>query len=81
MGERPEALRRPRVRRRTPEGSEEVLLRSWQLANDKEAWEKAMYRAILGGVSLRGVTNLGTFPSKNLLFSKSKSKSGSESIL
>lgn len=54
-----EAARRPRVRRRTPEGSEEVLLKSWQLATDREAWEAAMYRAILGGVSLRSVPNLG----------------------
>jgi len=59
VGERQEVLRRPRVRRRTPEGSAEVLLKSWQLATDKEAWETAMYRAILGGVSLRGVTDLG----------------------
>jgi putative transposase len=56
---RREAARRPRVRRRTPGGSEEVLLKSWQMAGDREAWEAAMCRAILGGVSLRGVTNLG----------------------
>ncbi|MGF1453215.1 MAG: hypothetical protein ACFB21_14195, partial [Opitutales bacterium] len=59
VGERQEALRRPWVRRRTSEGTAEVLLKSWQLATDKEAWETAMYRAILGGGNLRSVTDLG----------------------
>lgn len=51
-----ESLRRPRVRRRLENGgSEEALLKSWQLASDPGEWEEAMMRAVLCGVSTRKV--------------------------
>lgn len=55
---RPEKLHRPRVRRKTATGSEEMLLKSWQMAQDPAEWEEAMYRAILCGVSTRKVASL-----------------------
>ena len=58
QGER-ESLKRPRVRRETEDGSEEVALKSWQLARDPTQWEEAMVRAVLCGVSCRGVSQLG----------------------
>lgn len=57
QGER-ESLKRPRVRRETEDGSEEVALKSWQLARDPTQWEEAMVRAVLCGVSCRGVSQL-----------------------
>lgn len=53
-----ERLRRPRVRRETATGSEEVTLKSWALAKDPQQWEEAMYRAVLCGVSTRNVSSL-----------------------
>lgn len=53
-----EEVRRPRVRRSRPVGSEEVALKSWQLARDPEEWEQAMMRAILCGVSTRNIAAL-----------------------
>jgi putative transposase len=55
---RKEILRRPRVRRQTATGSEEVTLKSWTLAKDPQQWEEAMYRAVLCGVSTRNVSSL-----------------------
>jgi transposase-like protein len=51
---RPEAASRPRVRRKTVEGSVEVHLKSWKAAQDPDEWEEALKRAILCGVSTRG---------------------------
>lgn len=53
-----EAMKRPRVRRRTEQGSAEVDLNSWKLAQDCDEWEKAMMRATLCGVSTRKVSAL-----------------------
>lgn len=53
-----EDLTRPRVRQRNSKGSEEVLLKTWQLARDPEQWEQAMMRAVLCGVSTRKVSLL-----------------------
>ena len=55
---RREKLKRPRVRRATGHGSEEQALKSWRAAQDPEEWEKAMMRAILCGVSCRGMGKL-----------------------
>jgi len=57
QGER-QSLKRPRVRRQSEEGSEEVPLKTWQLARDPEEWEEAMMRAVLCGVSTRKVSQL-----------------------
>ena len=57
QGER-EGLRRPRVRRRTDDGTEERPLKTWALARDPQEWEDAMKRAILCGVSTRKVSQL-----------------------
>ncbi len=54
---REDALR-PRVRRITPTGSEEVTLKSWQHARNSEAWGASVMRAILCGVSTRKVALL-----------------------
>ncbi len=49
-----ESMPRPRVRRRGQQGdSEEVQLKSWNLAQDTDEWEAAMMRAILCGVVSR----------------------------
>lgn len=53
-----EAMARPRVRRETVEGSEEVPLKSWKLAQSPDEWEAAMMRATLCGVSTRDVAAL-----------------------
>lgn len=53
-----EAMKRPRVRRRTEVGSVEVDLESWKLAQDAEEWEASMIRAILCGVSTRNISAL-----------------------
>ena len=55
---RREELKRPRVRRKKGEGSEEVTLKAWQLARDPEEWEDTMMRAILCGASTRKVSQL-----------------------
>lgn len=55
---RRESLRRPRVRRHSEEGSEEVPLKTWALARDRQEWEDAMKQAILCGVSTRKVAQL-----------------------
>ena len=57
QGER-QRLKRPRVRRKTEDGSEEAALKSRQLARDPAEWEEAMKRAVLCGVSCRGVSQL-----------------------
>jgi len=50
-----EPMRRPRVRDIRPDGgSDEVLLKSWKLAQSPEEWEAATMRGILCGVSTRG---------------------------
>ena len=52
-GRRTEA-KRPRVRRKSGEdASIEVHLKTWQTAQSPDAWEEAMMRAILCGVSTR----------------------------
>ena len=51
---RPEPASRPRVRRKTADGSAEVHLKSWKAAQDPDEWEGALMRAILCGVSTRG---------------------------
>ena len=48
-----ESMSRPRVRRRTPEGPQEVILQSWKAAQDPAEWEEATMRAVLCGVSSR----------------------------
>lgn len=49
-----EPMQRPRVRTRTPDGSsEEVILKSWKLAQSPDEWEAATMRGILCGVSTR----------------------------
>lgn len=54
-----EAMQRPRVRRVRPDaGSEEVILKSWKLAQSPEEWEAATMRAVLCGVSTRDVPAL-----------------------
>lgn len=56
---RREAMDRPRVRRATGGGrTEEVQLRSWQLAQSPDEWEAAMMRAVLCGVSTRSCVRL-----------------------
>jgi transposase-like protein len=50
-----ERMQRPRVRRETGEGSEEVALKSWKAAQSPEEWEAATMRAVLCGVSTRDV--------------------------
>ena len=49
------ALKRPRVRRKGDEGNSsiEVNLKVWKTAQNPDAWEAAMMRAILCGVSTR----------------------------
>ncbi len=57
-GERTEA-KRPRVRYKTGENSSiEVHLKTWETAQSPEAWEDAMMRAILCGVSTRDQKHL-----------------------
>lgn len=54
-----EAMSRPRVRRNKEDGSsEEVTLTSWKLAQSQDAWEEAMMRATLCGVSTRSIPAL-----------------------
>jgi len=54
-----ESMDRPRVRRRHEDGSsEEVSLTSWKLAQSQDAWEEAMIRATLCGVSTRRIASL-----------------------
>lgn len=49
-----EPMRRPRVRGIRPDGgSDEVLLKSWKLAQSPDEWEAATMRGILCGVSTR----------------------------
>lgn len=51
--------RRPRVRRKSEEdASIEVHLKTWQTAQSPDAWEEAMMRAILCGVSTRNQKRL-----------------------
>jgi len=48
------AAKRPRIRRKSGEDSSiEVHLKTWQTAQSPDAWEEAMMRAILCGVSTR----------------------------
>ena len=56
-GERQE-LKRPRVRRRKDQKSEEVSLKIWKLARDPEEWEQAMMPAVLCRVSNRDGSRL-----------------------
>jgi putative transposase len=63
---RKEALKRPRVRKQSGEGSVEVKLVSWQTATDPGQWQAATIRAILGGVSTRDVAGLGEVKVKGL---------------
>lgn len=53
-----ERMPRPRVRRQTSEGTEEVFLQSWKAAQDPAEWEEATMRAVLCGVSSRDVACL-----------------------
>lgn len=53
-----EKLKRPRVRHDGSRGSGEIALKSWRAARDPEEWENAMMRAILCGVSSRGMAKL-----------------------
>ena len=53
MGTERTALKRPRVRRRQDSGSIEVHFKTWKTAQNPDAWENAMMRAILCGVSTR----------------------------
>jgi len=53
-----EELRRSRVRRMSGGGSEEVELKSWQMAQDGKEWEETMMRAVVNGVSMRKVSGL-----------------------
>ena len=53
-----EAMERPRVRTKGPEGSTETALKTWQLAKDPSEWEEAMMRAVLCGVSTRKCAGL-----------------------
>lgn len=51
--------KRPRVRRKSEEdASIEVHLKTWQTAQNPDAWEEAMMRAILCGVSTRNQKRL-----------------------
>ena len=56
---RREALKRPRVRAQSDQGSVEVKLASWQAAKDPAQWQEATMRAVLCGVSTRDVGRLG----------------------
>jgi transposase-like protein len=50
---------RPRIRRKKEDGrSEEASLTSWKLAQSQDAWEAAMMRATLCGVSTRSIPGL-----------------------
>lgn len=63
----PQSATRPRVRRRTSEGlSFEVHLKTWKTAQDPDAWEDAMMRAILCGVSTRDQQRLHESELRNL---------------
>lgn len=56
---RHEPMTRPRVRRKKEgSSSEEVTLTSWKLAQNQDAWEEAMMRATLSGVSTRSIPGL-----------------------
>lgn len=55
---RKEKMVRPRVRRHSDDGTVEVALKSWAAAKDPKEWEEAMQRAILCGVSCRGMADL-----------------------
>jgi transposase-like protein len=55
---RKEKLVRPRVRHRSVDETVEVTLKSWSAAKDPKEWEEAMHRAILCGVSCRGIADL-----------------------
>lgn len=48
-----ESMPRPRVRRRSAESAQEVVLESWKAAQDPAEWEEAVMRAVLCGVSSR----------------------------
>jgi putative transposase len=50
---RKEAIKRPRVREITEQGTQEVTLKTLQAAKDPEEWEAVMMQAILCGVSCR----------------------------
>lgn len=51
---KPEAMNRPRVRRKDADGSEaEHPLETWKAASDPQEWEDALMTAILCGVSTR----------------------------
>ena len=63
---RREALKRPRVREQSDEGSVEVKLASWQTAKDPAQWQEATIRAVLCGVSTRDVGRLGEDEVKGL---------------
>ena len=58
LGKERTALKRPRVRRLQDGGSIEVHLKTWRTAQNPEAWEDAMMRAILCGVSTRNQQRL-----------------------
>lgn len=53
-----ESMVRPRVRRQTASGEEEVLLKSWKAAQDPGEWSEGVMRAVLCGVSCRDVGKL-----------------------
>ncbi len=56
-----ETVRRPRVRERLMDGgSREHGLETWKAAKDPAAWEDAVMRAVLGGVSTRQME--GVYP-------------------
>lgn len=61
------AAKRPRVRRKTgADSSIEVYLTTWQVAQNPDAWEDAMMRAILCGVTTRGHERLHEVELKGL---------------
>lgn len=53
-----ESMLRPRVRRQTGTGEEEVPLESWKAAQDPLEWSQEVMRAILCGVSCRDAGKL-----------------------
>ncbi len=55
---RKEPMSRPRVRVRDGDGTAEVRLETWKLAQDPGEWEDAMMRATLCGVSTRNAAAL-----------------------
>ena len=58
LGEVEETIRRPRVRVSLGDSSAERHLASWKAAKDPDAWEQALFRAVLCGVSTRSFQRL-----------------------